>query len=239
MRRVTVAGGLALAAIAALIAAPVAGATTYNNDTPIIIPEQGMASPYPSTITVSGTAGPITDVNVGLDGFFHSFPDSVSIVLVAPTGQALLLLDCVGGGPDSPAVFLTLDDPPAGQLPDNSPLTTGTFRPTSHCPSTSPFPAPGPLMTYANPGPGAGGGATFASTFNGLSAIGTWELYVHDAAGGSDGSIPGGWSLDVKPDVTPPTSTPGLTCGSGTIQKGSQCVAKKKKRKKKRKKRSR
>ena len=45
---------------------------------------------------MSGTAGPITDVNVGLDGFTHDEPHDVSIVLVAPNGQALLLMDCVG-----------------------------------------------------------------------------------------------------------------------------------------------
>ena len=45
---------------------------------------------------MSGTAGPITDVNVGFDGFTHASTDDVSIVLVAPSGQALLLLDCVG-----------------------------------------------------------------------------------------------------------------------------------------------
>ena len=43
MRRMTLAGGLALAVSTfALIAAPVAGATTYNNDTPIIIPHEGL-----------------------------------------------------------------------------------------------------------------------------------------------------------------------------------------------------
>ena len=37
----TLAGGLALAVSAfTLTAAPVAGATTYNNDTPIIIPDR-------------------------------------------------------------------------------------------------------------------------------------------------------------------------------------------------------
>ncbi len=45
---------------------------------------------------MSGTAGPITDVNVGLDGFTHTIPDDVAIALVAPSGQALLIQSCVG-----------------------------------------------------------------------------------------------------------------------------------------------
>ncbi len=92
MRRRTLAGGIALAASAfALIAAPVAGATTYNNDTPITIPLSGKANPYPSSITVSGTAGPITDVNIGLDDITHDVPNHITIALVAPSGQALVL----------------------------------------------------------------------------------------------------------------------------------------------------
>jgi hypothetical protein len=211
MRRTAVAALTLAASTAALVAAPVAGATTYNNDTPIIIPAEGTTNPYPSSITVSGTAGPITDVNVGFDGFTHASPPDVSIVLVAPTGEALIMLQCVGGG-DVPAsgVFVTLDDVAPGHVPGTGTLTSGTFKPTSHCggAGTPSFPAPGPLSTFSKPGP-VGGTATFASTFNGLSPIGTWNLYGIDIQPADGGSIPGGWSLDVKPDVTPlPAATP-------------------------------
>jgi subtilisin-like proprotein convertase family protein len=203
MRRMKTAGALALAAsTVALIAAPAAGATTYNNDTPIVIPAGGHASPYPSSITVSGQAGPITDVNVGFDGFNHGVPTDVSIVLVAPTGQALLLVDCIGDSIADAGAFITLDDAAAVDLPFNGVIRTGTYRPTAHC-ATRSFGAPGPSMAYANPGPGGGGTATFASSFNGSSAIGTWNLYVVDFHVNDGGSIPGGWSLDVHPDVTP------------------------------------
>ncbi len=210
------------ASCAALIAAPVAGATTYNSDTPIIINDDAIASPYPSSITVSGTAGPITDVNVGLDGLAHGVPNDVSIALVAPSGQALLLVDCVGDTTDAFGVFITLDDaavggPDGGHLPNNGGLSSGTFKPTSYCAGTT-FPAPGP-MTYGLPGPLPAVPATFANTFNGSSAIGTWSLYVFDNQTPTGGSIPGGWSLDVKPDVTPlpeavPTPTPTPTPAS-------------------------
>jgi hypothetical protein len=202
------------AATAALVAAPVAGATTYNNDTPIFIPDDGIANPYPSSITVAGTAPPITDINVGFDGFTHEEPPDVSFVLVGPNGQALNLIGCIGANnfPAS-AAFITLTDG-AAQLPNNGSVNTGTFRPTSHCPAPRVFPAPGPLTAYHTPGPS--GPATFASTFNGTSPIGTWNLFVVDTSEDNRGSIPGGWSLDVNPDVTPlpavsQTSTPTFT----------------------------
>jgi hypothetical protein len=69
----------------------------------------------------------------------------------------------------------------------------------------------GPLYGELSRAGGQAEGATetFASVFNGLSAIGTWNLYIIDNFGFASGSIPGGWSLDVKPDVTPlPATTP-------------------------------
>jgi hypothetical protein len=235
MRRTTP-GAIALSAFAiALIAAPGAGATTYNNDAPIIIPPSGVASPYPSSITVSGTAGPITDVNIGLDGLTHTVPNDVSIALESPSGLAMHILGCIGNGTSKAGQFVTLDDAAANKLPNQGSGAdfSGTFQPSMHCGSTRSFPAPGPLTTYANPGPGQGGAATFATTFNGLSAIGTWNLYVIDnvgVPGDVPGSIPGGWSLDVKPDVTPPpaagsTTTP--TTPSPTPAPAKKCKKKK------------
>jgi hypothetical protein len=208
MRRTILAGAIGFAVLTgALIAVPVAGATTYNNDETIIIPSGGNANPYPSSITVSGTAPPITDINVGLDGFTHSDSAHVGIVLVAPSGLALGLVDCVGD--TASAAFVTLDSEAATHLPEGGAVPTGTFKPTSHCPTAESFPEPGPLTTYASPGPGGAGNATFASAFNGSSPIGTWNLFVRDFIGGDGGSINGGWSLDVNPDVTPlPAVTP-------------------------------
>ena len=220
------------ASCAALVVAPGAGATTYNNDAPITINTGGTATPYPSSITVSGTAGPITDVNVGLDGLSHTVPDEVAIALVAPSGQSLLLQHCVGDGTDAAGVFITFDDAAAAELPNAGALANGTFQPTAHCAPSVSFPAPGPLASYGNPGPASGGTATFASTFNGLSAIGTWNLYVLDRAPGDGGTIPGGWSLDVKPDVTPlPPVTP-ITTPITTPAPATKCKKKKKKAKK-------
>ena len=73
---------------------------------------------------MSGTAGPITDVNVGLDGFTHGVPDDVAMVLVAPTGQALKLVDCVGDARSRRACSSRSTMAPA-DLPDTGAVSDG------------------------------------------------------------------------------------------------------------------
>jgi hypothetical protein len=124
---------------------------------------------------VSGTAGPITDVNVGLDGFTSPDSDHVLIQLVAPSGQGLLMQGCAGDS--ASGSFLTFDDAATTQLPDPGVLpTTGVFDPTAYCSSAFPPPGP-PFEPDADAAPT--GTATFASRFNDQSAIGTWSLFVH------------------------------------------------------------
>ena len=108
------------------------------------------------------------------------------------------------------------------------------------------FSGAGPGTGYAHPGPGGGRSFTLAQAFNGLSPIGTWNLFVTDSNIGDSGSIPGGWSLDINPDVTPlpavnptpdptPTPAPAKNCKKKKSKKGAAAV-KKKSCKKKRKK---
>lgn len=47
---------------------------------------QGAATPYSSTIEVSGVSGSIVSVVVRLNGLSHTFPDDLDIVLVGPSG---------------------------------------------------------------------------------------------------------------------------------------------------------
>ncbi|MGQ9550480.1 MAG: hypothetical protein ACUVWS_17840, partial [Roseiflexus sp.] len=58
---------------------------------------QGAATPNPSTIEVSGVSGSIVSVVVRLNGLSHTFPDDLDIVLVGPSGQAVMLMSDVGG----------------------------------------------------------------------------------------------------------------------------------------------
>jgi subtilisin-like proprotein convertase family protein len=179
--------------------------TVFTNATSITINDAATATPYPSDITVSGlgTSIPATagSVQVTLNSFSHTFPDDVGIVLVGPTGAALLLQDGAGDDPDMVNVTYTLSDTGATVLPDATAWTTGTYKPTSYF-SGDAFPAPGPGTAYNNPGPAGAGTATFSSTFGGTNPNGVWHLYVVDFVGGDSGAISGGWSLTINAGVT-------------------------------------
>ena len=198
---------------AGLFAAASARAATFTNTTPIVIPAVSDAAPYPSPITVSGVPGPITDVNVKLNGYSHTSPSDIGVVLVAPGGQALMIDN--GGGNNSTAAVnlnLTVDDSAAAQFPNGAALTSGSFRPSNYF-AGSFFGPPGPGTTYASPA--SVGTATLASTFNGLAADGTWNLFVKDFVGPiNSGQFAGGWALEISPDTSttiPPATTPPAT----------------------------
>jgi hypothetical protein len=91
-----------LAALAGLITAGLAGATPFSNPAAITINDGGLcdnvsnlaltpgkATAYPSSNTVSGLTGVISDVNVTLTGLTHNFPDDVDVLLLSPTGRPL------------------------------------------------------------------------------------------------------------------------------------------------------
>jgi subtilisin-like proprotein convertase family protein len=176
---------------------------TFTNSSPITIPAIGNGSPYPSAISVSGLSGTVTNVDVTFNSFHHTFPDDVAIVLVGPTGAALLLQD--GNGDDVvPTVTYTLSDSGSTLLPDEDPWGPGTYKPAAYFTGDS-FPAPGPLLVYNHPGPAGGNTATFASTFNGTAPNGTWNLFIRDFVNGDDGGLDGGWTINIT------TSAPGNT----------------------------
>ena len=238
IRRLAVTAAAALTAVA--VGASGASAATYTNSAPVSLPQQGIATPYPSQITVTGHTAPITDLNVTFNGFTHPAPgDLQGPVLVGPGGQGLLLMACVGGdgGPTGAAnnATLKIDDSSGIRLPvfPNAP-TSGTYKPTNNCPSNPSIPSPGPLTNYANPGPGAGGAATLAQVFNGSSANGVWSLFVNDGfIGGGTGQFAGGWSLEISPD---PGTAKKKKCKKKKKKGKGKAAAKKKCKKKKKKK---
>jgi hypothetical protein len=243
MRRSGTLIGLAAMCVTMAFATGTAGAAvSVSNPAAITIsspPGIGLsqpANPYPSTISVRGLSGLISDLNVRLTGFSHGKPNDADVLLKGPGGQTLMLL----GGPTDettaqPAsgLNLTIDDQAASLAPNASPLASGSYKPTGYYIDT--FPAPGPGTTYGNPGPINGGTATLASTFNGLSPNGVWSLFVIDVqTGANNGAIAGGWSLD----FTGPTA-PAKKCKKK--KKGGSkdaSAAKKKKCKKKKKKKA-
>lgn len=173
----------------------------FTNSTAISIPASGNGTPYPSAITVSGLTGNVAStpgsVKVTLNGMSHTFPDDVGIVLVGPTGAAILLMDGAGDAPDLVNVTFTLSDDGATVLPDLTAWGAGTFKPTNYVSPLDSFPTPGPGTAYGDPG-ATGAGATFSSVFGGTNPNGTWNLFVRDFVTGDSGSIAGGWTLEVN-----------------------------------------
>lgn len=172
-----------------------AGTFTFANTNVIVINDSQTppttASPYPSTIPVSGLAGlSVSKVTVQIFGFAHTFPADVDIVLVGPGGQNAVLMGNVGNlNLPAPAtnIDLNLDDDAATGMPLDSDLVSGTFKPTQRNAFQFDFPAPAP--TTANlMGP-------FLSNFKNVDPDGTWSLYVVDDTADDSGVITGGWSL--------------------------------------------
>jgi subtilisin-like proprotein convertase family protein len=163
-------------------------ATEHSNASSVTIADSGSpptaAAPYPSNVTVSGLSGKVWNVYVKLNGFAHTNPDDVDVLLVAPDGTNAIIMSDVGGGTDITGVDLTLDDAAASALPDAGPLASGTFQPTNSG-SGDTFPAPAPAPS----------GGSALSALSGISPNGTWSLYIADDSAGDSGSLAGGWTL--------------------------------------------
>jgi hypothetical protein len=152
----------------------------FCNTGSITIPSVGNATPYPSTINVSGLGPAGAVCSVELAGITHTFPSDIDMLLVGPgTPQNAIIMSDAGGGTGVTGVNLTLKDAAAGPIP--TPLVSGTFQPTN-LGSGDTFPgAPAPT------------GGSALSAFDGTNPNGDWSLYVVDDAGGDSGSVAGGW----------------------------------------------
>ncbi|MCU0753495.1 MAG: CSLREA domain-containing protein [Xanthomonadales bacterium] len=175
------------------LSAPVAAATlqTFNNAAAITIPGSGNATPYPSAITVSGVPTNFTRLEVQLNGFTHSFPDDVDVLLVGPQGQrAILMSDACGGNPGVTNLNLTFAQTASAAIPDSTAPSSGLFRPANYAVTGA------TVDTFPAPGPGALDNAPAdLSAFNGFNPNGVWNLFVVDDADGDQGAISGGWTL--------------------------------------------
>jgi subtilisin-like proprotein convertase family protein len=168
---------------------------TFSNATPITIPHHGPATPFPSTIAVSGLVGPVSDVDVSLFGLGHTYPKDLDILLVGPGEQRIMLMSDVGGMTNLSGVNLTFDDAAPVTVPDWALIVSGTYQPTN-VDSREAFSSPAPPGPYG----------TTLSVFNGTDPNGTWSLFVVDDVVADRGEITGGWSLTITtvPDASPP-----------------------------------
>jgi subtilisin-like proprotein convertase family protein len=174
----------------------------------ISIPDSGTATPYPSTISVSGLSTSASVCSVELLGIAHTFPSDIDTLVVGPgTPQNAIVMSDAGGGSAVTGVNLVLKDAAALSIP--TPLVSGTFKPTN-VGAGDPFPgAPAPT------------GGSALSAFDGTDPNGDWNLYIVDDAGGDVGTVAGGWCVNL---VVSGCSTDSQ-CGDGNLCNGVEtCV---------------
>jgi hypothetical protein len=153
----------------AVLPSNASASSTFSSTSPIIINDTTNAptpaSPYPSTISVSGLAG-------------------------SEIAKEAMIMSNVGGETRSPItnINLTLDDDAPSFLPFQPPLVSGTFKPTKRLETlTFDFAAPVPAGSASIPAP--------LSVFQGTQPNGQWRLFVIDDAYPDSGGIDGGWNL--------------------------------------------
>ncbi|MFN8289308.1 MAG: DVUA0089 family protein [Chitinophagaceae bacterium] len=164
------------------------GTQSFSNSLNTHIPAggttSGVGSPYPSTIAVSGllTSG-VSVKSVTINNYNHTFPDDVDLVLVSPTGQAVILMSDCGGSTPATGQTFTFDDAAATNLADAAFNASGTYKCTNY----------GAGDNWPAPGPGTSPSSTTLSTFTG-NMNGTWNLFAYDDTGGDIGLI-STWSI--------------------------------------------
>jgi len=238
VRRHPLSFGVALAVLVALwltvVAAP-ARAAVFSNTSSIALNDpdsqthflngqqvqNATATPFPSTVSVSGLTGTISSMSLTLSNVSYSFSNDIDVLLVGPGGQTLIPIAAIGpntgGGEAASNSTLTVSDSgtlpsattPWGSSPSFKPVNYGQV-PNGTVSGENGFneywwpPAPAP--PYGDPG--QTGTATFASQFGGTNPNGTWSLYVITTSGGDGtGAIGGGWSLNITTASAASTST--------------------------------
>jgi subtilisin-like proprotein convertase family protein len=172
------------------------------NPSRIVITHFGAAAPYPSELTVSGVVGTVNNVKVILDGFSHTFPDDVDVLLQAPTGEKILLMSDAGGNSDISNARFTFRTG-GSALPDETLITTGEYAPSDYNDTLGGndlFPSPAP----PDSDPAYLRAANALDSLKGKNPNGTWRLFVRDDTSAEAGEITRGWILVVQ---TGPTIT--------------------------------
>ena len=166
------------------------------NDSPVTTPPGGTkATPYPSSIAVTGLNGlAVTNLTVTLNGFSHDYPSDVSILLVSPLGQMAMLMSIAGGGDSVTNLTITLDDSVPYLLPIDSTLYSATFKP-----GVGLYPLDFDLALPAPPG--NSNAPPDLSVFNGSDPSGVWNLFVVDGSSGDAGYISNGWTMNISVGV--------------------------------------
>jgi uncharacterized delta-60 repeat protein/uncharacterized repeat protein (TIGR01451 family) len=157
---------------------------------------------YPSTIDVSGvSAGVVTKVTVTLSDFGHQFPHDVDALIEAPGGQnSILFSKCGLAGSQSSVndLTMTFDQDATAFVPLYTPMTSGTYRPTSNPTNVMGQLPPVLLGELGVPEAPKAPYTTNLSALIGSPPNGTWALWVVDTVTLDSGYISNGWILNLS-----------------------------------------
>ena len=156
----------------------------------------GRADPYPTTRTVTGVDGVVTDLNVIGGGLYHPRPDDVDMLLVGPRGQKVMLMSDACGSFHTRYRTWRFDDDVSAALADSGTTEvcpSGTYRPTDYEPDDR-LPLPAPDIPYSN----------LLSDFDLTDPNGEWRLFVADDADGQTGWLerPFDLQIETRPKAT-------------------------------------
>jgi subtilisin-like proprotein convertase family protein len=164
-----------------------------RDDLAIGVPGEDIA--IPSDAVVNG-------IIVQLFGLSHSYPSDMDIMLEGPTGQKVMLMSDVGGDSSISNVLITIDDAGDPMPPSGEDVSSGTYVPTDY--------GPGDVL------PGVSGPyTTTLASFNGLSPIGEWKLYINDDFASADNGLLDHWRIIIS-TIASPQNAEGITFGATT-----------------------
>ena len=86
-----------------------------------------VASAYPANINVSGLGGTITDVNVTLLTMNDDQPEDLDVLLVSPSGSAVMLMSDACGTQATIGAQMTFDQQASATLVDGAPCISMTL----------------------------------------------------------------------------------------------------------------
>ncbi len=179
--------------------AVVVAAGSFANPNLLDVLDNGPASPYPSTILVSGLTSSVYKVTVTLSNVTHTYPDDMDILLVGPGGQNVVLMSDSGSGNTLADVTLTFDDDAPEPISDSGIILPGSYRPANNAGTNDVFPPPAPVGPFG----------VDLSVYYKTDPNGIWSLYVVDDAEEDFGQITDGWRLNF--DTLDPIADLGLT----------------------------
>jgi Ca2+-binding RTX toxin-like protein len=181
---------------------------TFTNSDPISIDDEsiGGTNPYPSSISVSGLSGNISNLKVTLNNVSHTWIGDVDLLLVGPTGSKSILMSDIGEALPVSGVNLTFDTSATTLIDDSNVGTSGSYKPNDIDSGDGDFfDSPAPVGPYK----------ADLSVFNNTSGNGTWSLYAFDDFQFVDvGEIADGWSLTIDTASTKTISIAKTTDGN-------------------------